>query len=284
MSRSPIRSFTRVVCVACALIAAVSLTACGGGDGGDASDESSQNLTFTLLGEGEESRFITGPKDADTGPAKITLVNQSKAESQVQLLRVEGKRSDQAVADALQEAIEGKALPDWFFAAGGVGPVAGGDQRAVTQVLQPGTYYPFNAQAGTVTPKFVVKGEESDAELEADATITASDYGFEAEGLSSGRTEIAYENAGEEPHQLLIAPLLGDSTAEDAERFFKEEKGKAPLDQDAVQSTSVTEGGETQLATLDLEPGPYVFYCFVSDRQGGQPHALQGMVDEVEVE
>ena len=281
MRRSPVRSFTHVACVACALIAALSLAACGGGS--DASDESSQNLTFTLLGEGEESRFITGPKDADTGPAKITLVNNGKAESQVQLLRVEGKRSDQAVADALQGAIEGKAFPNWFFAAGGVGPVPGGDQRAVTQVLRPGTYYPFNSQAGTVTPKFVVKGEESDAELEADATITAIDYGFEAEGLSSGRTEIAYENAGEEPHQLLIAPLLGDSTAEDAERFFKDEKGKAPLDQDAVQSTSVIEGGETQLMTLDLKPGRYVLYCFVGDRQGSEPHALKGQVDEVEL-
>ncbi len=44
------------------------------------------------------------------------------------------------------------------------------------------------------------------------------------------------------------------------------------------------EGGEAQLVTLDLEPGRYVLFCFISDRQGGQPHALKGMVDEVEVE
>ena len=43
------------------------------------------------------------------------------------------------------------------------------------------------------------------------------------------------------------------------------------------------EGGESQLVTLNLKPGKYVLYCFISDRQGGPPHALQGMVDEVEV-
>ena len=44
------------------------------------------------------------------------------------------------------------------------------------------------------------------------------------------------------------------------------------------------EGGEGQLVTLDLKPGRYVLFCFITDRQGGPPHALKGMVDEVEVE
>jgi hypothetical protein len=34
---------------------------------------------------------------------------------------------------------------------------------------------------------------------------------------------------------------------------------------------------------LDLKPGRYAFYCFISDRQGGPPHAVKGMVAEVEV-
>jgi hypothetical protein len=282
VSRSPVRSFIHVVCVVLSLIAVSSLAACGGDSEG--SDEGSQKLTFTLQGEGQGSR-VTGPKDADTGLAEIALVNGSKKEGQVQLVRADGKHSDQEVADALKEAIEGKAFPDWFFAAGGVGSAPAGDLRTVKQVLQPGTYYPFNAQAGTVKPKFVVKGESSDTELEADATITAVEYGFEAEGLSPGRSEVAYVNAGEEPHQLLIAPLLGDSTAAEVESFFKEDgKGKAPLDQKHVQSTTVIEGGESQLITLDLKPGRYVLYCFVGDRQGSEPHALKGQVDEVEVE
>jgi hypothetical protein len=46
----------------------------------------------------------------------------------------------------------------------------------------------------------------------------------------------------------------------------------------------VIEGGEGQLVTLYLKPGRYVLFCFISDRQGGPPHAIKGMVDEVEVE
>jgi hypothetical protein len=45
----------------------------------------------------------------------------------------------------------------------------------------------------------------------------------------------------------------------------------------------VIEGGETQLVELDLEPGSYAMMCFISDRQGGPPHAVKGMVDELVV-
>ena len=33
-----------------------------------------------------------------------------------------------------------------------------------------------------------------------------------------------------------------------------------------------------------LGPGRYAAYCFITDRDGGKPHALKGMVDEFEVE
>jgi hypothetical protein len=46
----------------------------------------------------------------------------------------------------------------------------------------------------------------------------------------------------------------------------------------------VIEGGESQLVTADLEPGRYALLCFISDRQGGPPHAVKGMVDELEIE
>ncbi len=276
MSRGLFRSSIRFVCVGLFVALASLLVACG-------SDESTQELAVTLQGSGKDSSF-TAPKEADSGPAEIELTNDGEKEAELQLLRVEGKPSSQEVADGLKNAVEGKPLRAWFSAGGGVGPVAPGQSLTVTQVLQPGTYYLYNAEAGTVKPKFTVNGEESDAQLEADTTVKAVDYGFEASALPAGQNEILFENAGAQPHHLLAAPLLGDSTAEDVERYFKAEKGKAPLDQKSTQSTTVIEGGESQLVTLDLEPGRYVFYCFVSDREGGPPHALKGMVDEVEVE
>ncbi len=276
MSRGPVRSLIRIVFVALALTAVLSLAACGSDD--------VQTLTFTLEGSGKDSRFTGPPKSADPGEAKIELVNDTDKEGELQLVRVEGGHSDQEVANGLKNAIEGKPLPIWFFAAGGVGPVPAGEAATVTQVLKPGVYYPYNVEAGTVKPKIKVSGEESSDQLEGEPTVTAVDYGYKADGLSAGSEEILFENTGAEPHHLLASPLVGDSTAEDVERYFKTEKGKAPLDQKATQTTAVIEGGESQLVTLDLEPGRYAFYCFVTDREGGPPHALKGMVDEVEVE
>lgn len=128
-------------------------------------------------------------------------------------------------------------------------------------------------------------GEASEEELaEADATVEAGEYVFEAETLPAGKSEIFLDNIGVQPHHLIASKLIDDSTAEDVEEFFKTEKGPPPLSEKGTRSTAVIEGGEGQVVTLDLEPGRYAFYCFITDRQGGPPHALKGMVDEIEVE
>jgi hypothetical protein len=258
------------------------LVACGG-------DEEAQTLTFTLTQEGKGPK-ASGPQSAEPGLAEITLENKGKSEGDLQLIRAEGDHSAEEVVEALGSAMQGKAFPAWFFAGGGIGTTAAGESQTVTQVLEPGTYYAFVTEGaqGTPDPESVptleVSGEESDESVDADTTVSAFEYGFEAEALPSGRTEIAFDNTGAQPHHLLASPLVGNSTAADVERFFKTNKGKPPLEEEGGQSTAVIEGGEGQLVTLDLEPGRYALYCFISDRQGGPPHALKGMVDEVEVE
>jgi hypothetical protein len=273
-----------VLLAAVAAAAATGLVACGG------DDEEIQQLTFVLTAPGQYS----APPSAEAGEAEITLRNQrggeGDLESDLQLIRVEGDHSAEEVVQALGGAMEGKPLPDWFFAAGGVATTGPGESRTVTQVLEPGTYYAFDTEGteGPPDPKSVpaieVTGEESDEEVEADTTVSAFEYGFDADTLSSGETEIAFDNSGAQPHHLIASPAVGDATAEEVETFFKTEKGKPPIEEKGTQTTAVIEGGEGQVVTLDLEPGRYILYCFISDRQGGPPHALKGMVDEVEVE
>lgn len=251
-------------------------------------DEDAQTLAFTLSGDGKASKF-SGPTSAEPGLAEITLRNDGGQEGDLQLIRIEGDRSAQEIANALGDAVQGKPLPDWFFAAGGTGLTAPGESQTVKQVLMPGTYYAFNTESnGPPDPKSAlvldVEGEASDDQVEADATISAFEYGFEGEGLTSGSTEIAFENSGTQPHHIVYAPLSGDATAADVNRFLKTEKGKPPFEDKDVHSTAAVEGGESQLVTLDLKPGRYVLLCFISDRQGGPPHAFKGMVEEVEVE
>jgi hypothetical protein len=269
-----------VLACAVAALVAVALVACG--------DEEEQTLAYTASGDGKASK-IEGPTSADTGLAAITFSNEGKGEADLQLIRVEGDHSAEEVVKGLEKAMKGQPFPDWFFAGGGVGTIRAGDSQTVTQVLQPGTYYAFNTEGsqGPPDPKTIpameVTGDESSDEVEGEATVSAIEYGFEADEVPSGNVEIDFENGGAEPHHLIASPLVGDSTAEDVEEFFKTNKGKPPLSEKGTSATAVLEGGEGQTVTLDLKPGRYAFYCFISDRQGGPPHALQGMVDEVEV-
>jgi hypothetical protein len=265
----------------CAALAMTALVACG--------DEDAQTLTFTLSGKGKAAKF-TVPESAEAGLAEITFRNNGKADSDLQLIRVEGDRSAEEVVEGLGKAMKGQAFPDWFFAGGGAGPTPPGASRTVSQVLEPGTYYAFDTEgsSGPPDPKSVssleVSGEESDEELEADGTISAFEYGFESDGVSAGASEVVFENKGAQPHHIVYAPLSGDATAEDVEEFFDSEKGRPPFEEKDTTNTAVIEGGESQLVDLRLKPGRYVLLCFITDRQGGKPHAFKGMVDEVEVE
>ncbi|HSK49300.1 MAG TPA: plastocyanin/azurin family copper-binding protein [Solirubrobacterales bacterium] len=259
-------------------LAVTALAACG------SSDDEAQQLSFTVDSKGK----VSGPSSAESGLAEVTLANDGKSEADLQLIRTEGEHSAEEVADAFGTVTQGKAFPDWFFGGGGVGSTASGEETSVTQVLQPGTYYAVNTE-GPFDPEAAatleVTGEESDEVVEGDVTVTAGEYAFSSEEpLPSGANEIVFDNIGAQPHHLLASKLEGDATAEDALRFFKTEKGKPPLSEEGTQATAVIEGGEAQKVTLDLEPGRYAFYCFIADREGGPPHAIKGMVSEIEVE
>ena len=259
--------------------AMLGITACGGGD--------AQSLTFEVEGGGNDVQVVA-PETAESGEAELTLVNNTDKGSELQLIRVDGDHSAADTVAVLKGAQEGKPFPDWFFAGGGTGVIGGGEETVVTQVLEPGTYYAFDLEAGPPRPDAVptteVTGDEAEDELSADATVSAFEYGFKEDGLASGESEIAFHNEGAQPHHLQISPLVGDATAEDVEKAFKSGKTKPPIEDLGTAGTAVIEGGETQLVTVDLKPGRYAMFCFISDRQGGPPHALKGMVDEFEIE
>ncbi|MEK6326466.1 MAG: hypothetical protein AABM66_02930 [Actinomycetota bacterium] len=267
--------------VAIVALAATGLVACGD-DGGDA-----QTLSFNVA-----EKSISGPTSADTGEAEITLTNDGKQEADLQLIRVEGQHSAAEVVQAVGGAVRGRALPDWFFAGGGVGLTQAGQSQTVTQVLEPGTYYAFNTVGeGPPDPESVpaieVTGDPSDDELsDADATVRTIDYGFETEGdLQVGENEITFENAGAQPHHVIAQPIAQGKTIEDVRAFLENQKGQPPLEETGLAETAILDAGGSQLVTLDLkQPGTYAMLCFISDRQGGPPHSIgEGMLGEFEV-
>jgi hypothetical protein len=46
-----------------------------------------------------------------------------------------------------------------------------------------------------------------------------------------------------------------------------------------AQATAVLDGGLSQRLTLDLKkPGEYIFFCPMTDRDGGSPHFEEGLL------
>jgi len=277
------RLFPFAACMLLAVAATAMLAACG-------SSDSAESLTFERTTEGKES-LLTVPESAEAGEAEITFVNNGDGPADLQLIRAEGDRTPEEVVDGLAEATSGKPFPEWFFAAGGAGVTPADGETTVTQVLEPGTYYAFDTEgsegppdASTITG-MEVTGEESDDSLAGDATISAFEYGFESEGIAAGENEFVFENKGVQPHHVIALKMVGDSTIEDVNEFFKSDGGgKPPVEEGPPVGTAVVEGGESQLTSFELEPGRYALVCFISDRQGGPPHVVKGMIEELEVE
>jgi hypothetical protein len=277
------------------LVAAAALAAgCGDDDddGEDGGGAEAQALAITVADKGKNQSTLKAPTSADAGLVEITLENRGKRLHDAQLFRVAGGQTAAETLAALGKSLQaGAPLPGWLTYAGGVQATKGGGSETVTQALEAGTYYVGDIEGTSgppnpsTVPRIVVSGEVGDAELpETDATASAFEYGFEAEGLKSGKNLVLFENSGDEPHHLEAFPLLPGRTIEDVKAFVKTEKGKPPVNFNQEVVTTILEGGTSQLVNLELEPGKYALLCFISDREGGPPHAVKGMVSEANVE
>jgi hypothetical protein len=271
-----------VAVAATALIAA----GCGGDDDGGSSEATSVAIEAT---GGKQSLTFTAPAEVPAGVAEIELTNSSELdEVDAQLVYASEDRSDTDVLHEANAVVVGQPVADWFKAAGGVGPTLKGETGTVTQELQEGTYYVVGGEGPFRPPltKFTVTPAEDGGELPGtEGVVTASEYEFTAEGLKAGTNPVLLENAGSQWHHFLASRLAEGASVEDAELYLKAQLGERPFaDGPDGADSAVLEGGTAQVVDLELEPGRYAFYCFISDRQGGDPHVAKGMVSEVTVE
>jgi uncharacterized cupredoxin-like copper-binding protein len=259
---------------------------------GDDDDSGSPTKVAIEASGAEGSLSYDTPAEVSAGAAEIAFTNSSElGELDAQLAFTPDEHSDEEVIAELRNAFRGEAVADWFQGGGGVRPTAKGETGTVTQELQPGYYYVVGGEDLPKPPVTKIEVTDDDgAELpDADATVTAEDYSFSGEGLEAGDRTLLLDNAGEQWHHFLAAPLKDGATIEDAQSFLGSEgegDGPPPFGPEGanpVEST-VLEGGTSQLVEVDLEAGRYAFFCFVSDRQGGPPHAELGMVSEITVE
>ena len=280
-----------------ALTAAMTIAACGDDDDSGASPKP-QKLAIEVTEQGKDQFRLSAPKSVQAGLVEVSLSSPAgEATHDAQLVRVEGDHTVDEVVAAVSTL--GAPIPRWLIPAGGVGQTDGGAVNTVMQRLEPGQYYILDtdepegdkvksyAETGA-TAALEVTGETGAAELpEPDPKVTARDYTFAVSGLKAGNSEIEFENAGKQPHHLMAFPYRKGATLDEVRKFFTEEgEGSAPppLDFAGATRTATLESGDKQIAELDLKRGKYALVCFISDRDGGPPHAVKGMIVEAAVE
>ncbi len=278
------------------VVGAMTFAACGD-DSASSSEPAALTVVASEPAEGEYAFDL--PAEMEGGTVAITLDNSGGAEAhEVGFVQVEEGTDPQDFADQVLSSEEG-AIPDFVLnAPGGVGGAAPGASRTATVEFEDGTYVYFCTFGGEeegsiphyeggMLGEVTVSGSASTAALpETTATVTASEYTFETDGLAAGEQTVEFTNAGEQFHHLIAAPIAEGSTFDEALAFLSSEEppeGPPPVDFESAQDLAVIGPGTSQTADLNLQAGSYVFMCFITDREGGPPHFAQGMAVQVDI-
>lgn len=269
-------------------------------------DEAGDSLEVTAA----DFSFAGLPDEMAGGAVTVTMTNEGETAHEIAFVNIGDEANAPQFFDDFGPVIEGGApWPEYVGNVAGANEAEPGASMTATYQLAPGTYMVFCALTGTAedpesedSPPHFVQGMQQlvtvtepvgSAELpEADGTITARDYEFEAD-LSAGDQVIDFVNEGPNDHFAAISKFPEGTTAEDAEAAMDEMM--------ASEDGSVPEGtpepeeiGFSGIASADtamqfellepLEAGVYSFVCFLSDRTGGPPHAIGNhMVTVVEI-
>jgi uncharacterized cupredoxin-like copper-binding protein len=269
-----------------ALAGCVIVTGCGDDDDEGSSGQSAKPGSLAVKATGPKGAAqFTVPKKAPAGAVTVEFTNNAKEPLDSQLVKVEGEHSYDEVAAELGKAVRGKAVADWFVAAGGVATVEPGKTGSVTQDFEPGTYYVLGGNKAPKSPaRFDVASGEGSTLPETDGTVVATEYKFTGDGLKAGKGKVELRNDGGNWHHFLAAPLKKGATIAQAKKYLQTEKGAPPFSEENGVETTVMNPGVAQVVDVELKPGRYAFFCFVADREGGPPHVQKGMVSEVKVE
>jgi hypothetical protein len=270
----------------CATVAVAAL-AVGCGDEEDKKQDSSSPpaaVVLELSGSKKDAK-MKAPASVKAGPAQISFKNTSQVPDGAQLVKVEGSHSPQEVLKAGDAwGDKGKPLPDWIKLAGGVGNAKPGQTLSASQKLEPGNYLAIALEGEAYAPMKVTGSGTGSAPPSAGPKITAVEYSFKSTGLKAGKQKVEFDNMGKQPHFIVGGPLKPGTTIEQARKSFQKESGPPPIDEKESFNTAVLDGGQNQVADLDLKKGKYVFVCFIPDRQGGPPHVAKGMISEATVD
>jgi hypothetical protein len=232
------------------------------------------------------------PDSMAAGAVRVHLVNRGKELHQAQLIRLEQGKT---LADVAQALKGGGPTPSWIKFVGGPNGIAPGQETQATAVLPPGNYAyiclipspdgVLHAAKGMARPFSVTEASSTAASQmpAADVTIKLVDYDFQpSQPLKAGRQKIMVENAGPQPHEVVLLKLAPGKTTEDFAKWAEHGMKGAPPAQPLGGVTLLDKGAQGSF-TADLTPGDYGFICFYPDEKDGKPHLAHGMMKNFKV-
>lgn len=286
---------TTVGLCATALLLAGAGVACGSDDEGSGDPQAVEVIV-------DDYAFSRAPDELEAGVVEVTLENQGEVGHEAQLVSIGDTSVEQFVED-FGPVLEGGPFPDYAEEVTGLGGVDPGQTVTSTFTITEGNYVWFctftdeaggeegaegdpHFMRGMVKPLTVSGGDEEPALPDGDSSITARDYGFDVD-VQAGDQTVNFTNEGPDQvhHAVLFAFTEGtseDDAATALEAFLASEDEEAPpppeLDlegSDSLGDSAVFSEGQGGTFELELESGrTYGVLCFLSDRDGGPPHAV----------
>jgi hypothetical protein len=232
-----------------------------------------------------------GPAQIPAGVTMFRLDNQGKELHHLVIVRLDEGRTYDSLLAALRKP---GPPPPWMHFVGGPNAADPGTTSNATHRLAMGHYaivcvipsadgVPHMAKGMTAPLEVVAPSGPPARDLAADVTIKLTDYAFElSKPLEAGSQLVQVDNAGPQPHEVVVLRLAPGKTVKDIERWEKGgEKGAPPVS--AIGGIAPMEAKGSGLFTLDLTPGEYALVCFVPDGKDGKAHLMHGMVKPITV-
>jgi uncharacterized cupredoxin-like copper-binding protein len=179
------------------------------------------------------------PDQATGGVVTLQLANVGSVVHEFAFGRIDAGKTLDDVKAALDSGKDPSNFP-WAHDLAGVSALTPGQQVAVTRTLaDPGTYVFFcfipNAEGVShyklgMIAGFTLAGTSNASLPKADATITATDDGFQVPALTAGTTTVELKNAGKKEHEFQLFSFEPGKGFKDVERWIgRGQVGPAPV-------------------------------------------------------
>ena len=235
------------------------------------------------------------PDDLVAGVVDITVTTETEAvDGEIDFTLVEPGTDVATFTEGLAALFEGGPFPDFFLNnAGVVG-------HTIT-TLDAGEYIVWSELASddegasgeiVAVPLTVGEGDDDAVIPETDGSIRAGDYVFDAD-VTAGGTSVTFTNSSDNQfHHVALMDFGTNDPAlvEEVLPAFLESEEDAPppegIDMEQVNpdfaGSPVFGPGSSGTFDVTFEEGhTYVALCFIQDREGGLPHAIQHQMIDV---